>query len=535
MADLQAAPLSPLPKVQKGDFPPCGALRPSANKQLDVFYTTALHISDRLPYGDKLKVAIAKRYASSQNRMANPDYDHLQMWKRLGSGNSMKKITGFTRNPGIRVLKGCRPFLSKDDKKEIDLGYVQYFTFDIDVADKANGNNLDDNDMKAIMKVVENTIPRMEIADDFIIQDAYINRSGSATGIHLTLAVMDMYKMSITKANNIKQWLYDVVKSKFIGELNALCIDTFVMDDNANNGIKKLFFSDSQEKLRHISLVGDYNQVIGVSTPQELDNATDEGNLATDKAYKTIATAKSVDTLLNNRNIRNSINKKEIIHKGMATVKLIIGSKRGKTGYDSEVSCIVGERPSPSFWDYCEANDMERLAGVLLHIYQKHSIMYNLRNNSIPADIMKMMDEGVKSVCTRDDVIRLYNNAINMMSGVVRGKRRFIEAAKKMIKSLNLEFGYNVKECYIHRDKVHLDDDNNVILFSKVPSLKINSIIHKNVIGALSRYTEHNTFITKESDDIIGDIINPRKQRDYFTKQDEKSTSEGVFRGRKSI
>ena len=54
--------------------------------------------------------------------------------------------------------------------------------------DKSKGRELDDNDMKAIMKVVEDTIPRMEIDPTFIIGDAYINRSGSATGIHLTLA-----------------------------------------------------------------------------------------------------------------------------------------------------------------------------------------------------------------------------------------------------------------------------------------------------------------------------------------------------------
>ena len=81
-----------------------------------------------------LKGAIAKRYNNSQLRLANPDYDHLPMWMRIGKGNSMKKITGYTRRPGMRVIKGCRPFLSKDDKAEIDLGYVQYFVFDIDVA-----------------------------------------------------------------------------------------------------------------------------------------------------------------------------------------------------------------------------------------------------------------------------------------------------------------------------------------------------------------------------------------------------------------
>ena len=74
-----------------------------------------------------------------------------------------------------------------------------------------------------------------------------------------------------------------------------------------------------------------------------------------------------------------------------------MGSKRGKTGYDSEVSCIVGERPSPVFWEYCDVHDIN-LAGSLLHIYQKHSIMYNLRKGSIPDDIMRLVSDRVNSV-----------------------------------------------------------------------------------------------------------------------------------------
>ena len=35
-----------------------------------------------------------------------------------------------------------------------------------------------------------------------------------------------------------------------------------------------------------------------------------------------------------------------------------------------------------------------------------------------------------------------------------------LRRAKKLIGKLNDIFGYDVRECYIHRDKVHVNDDN---------------------------------------------------------------------------
>ena len=231
-------------------------------KHLQVFYTKKYSISDRLPYGDELKSKVEKQYKNAILRLANPDYDKLPSWMRLGSGNSMKKLDGYTKEPGIRVIKGCRPFLSKVDKTEMDLGYVQYFVFDIDVEALTDCRDITADDMALISSQVLLNIPRMEIDPTFIIGDAYINRSGSNTGFHLILSAEELCKMSITKAAKIKAWLYEVVKVKFIDAVNNLNINKFVMDDYANKGMKKLFFSDSQERVRHIKLVRSYNNVM---------------------------------------------------------------------------------------------------------------------------------------------------------------------------------------------------------------------------------------------------------------------------------
>ena len=122
------------------------------------------------------------------------------------------------------------------------------------------------------------------------------------------------------------------MKAKFICELNALNIDTFVMDDKANAGMRKLFFSDSQEVLRHISLVGEYDECVNDSSPAAAGDESSGLNaiasgvppagaaggvplaIANDKAYKTLSTIKSVESLMTNRKTRRSnIRLKEII------------------------------------------------------------------------------------------------------------------------------------------------------------------------------------------------------------------------------
>ena len=464
------------------------------NKHLDVFYTTAVRISDRAPYGTELKVSLAKEYANAQHRLANPDYSHLPMWQKIGRGNSLKAITSYTRKPGMRVIKGCKPFLNKD-KTEMDFGLVQYFIFDIDVADKINGKELSADDMDRIMEAFERSVPRMEIADELIIGDGYSNRSGSNTGFHLILGAEQICKMSISKADKIKQWLYDVVKAKFIDEVNALGINEFVMDDKANAGMRKLFFSDSHEKLRHITLVGDYNEVMGVIDADDNNesscrirhddscqlNAIASGvppagaaggvplAIANPSCKGTIITIESAKKILTRLGIEDRVKLKEVNYNGWNSVEFIPGSiTRANTKYASKVSCVAGACPSPHFYDYCNSEELY-IANPLKKIFMDRAALAknNLPAGNLPQDMKRYLDNNLSKIQTRDDVKKFIKAMGDKIIGPAFGNRQWIKSFKKMARVvfydyLNLDF-----ELKMNNNKVVIVDEE--VQFDNIP------------------------------------------------------------------
>ena len=492
---------------------------------------------DLTKYSDA-KSKVAAEMVKFETQLENAD-DSKPLWKQLGRGRYHKNFFSFTREPSTRVMRGARKSKFGNGK----LG-VKAFFFDVDAKDKTKAFTLENTELKVIENAISK-IPQIKTKQGVIENISFV-RSSSKKGIQIQGILPNEVWIDADEGKTTKNKIQSILKNhldeifEFIGE--------FEWDDCANAGLAKLWFSDGQEKPRVVAL--DENKtMIDTTIANEKENGTqsDCGN----EIFGTVMNESILTAICENKGIEMSKMKIEKTNdRGWKTMKVVIGSKMGKRGYQVEVACVVGNRPSDSFFELDKSKEIG-IAGTLLSIYQKRSSHLNLNKGVLPIQIEnhlnKRIDEDANVLTDKNKLSGLTKELLSILQVCTRGSKRYIEYSKKMIEILNERFNLKIKFDKI-KNKVKMIDDvvNGISQF--IPSFKITFISFFSTLKTIQQapsllYTGDRVQETKpkkESHDFLPLNPNPRNERDYFTQKTkrppkkEASEADKAFREREA-